>query len=547
MKSISTILVIVLLIIIIVGIVALSYTFFTSLFTTTTGAAQNTTIHQVEQLKTQVRIISMNINDVAVRNTGLNDLTELDVMVNGELADYALEPPVIEPNEVGIVKILDFIEEDDKIEMTTGLGTVSIEAPDPCEEAVLCLNFDDGIGKTAEDSSTYNNDGTFYGETFNDGTINGATRVDGKYGKGLKFDGDDDYINVNDDSSLNFGIGDFTLATWIKTTMDATTGYETIVGKVGPSPYDFYLLLLNSNERIRFGVNDGTNFTYIYGTTNVSDGKWHHVAAVRRTATGKLEIYVDGQLDGTPGADTFGDIDTSGGNLEIGRDRGIVNRYFDGIIDEVRIYSHSLTQEEIQTEMQSSMPIIRTVASYSFEETGQYVNDTHIWVKGKSGSALSFDGIDDYVNISDSSSLDISGGITIEFWTYKMGGLGSYNGTISKGNYQNAYSVIYKFDWMPEGPPYATYLRFYLENTTGETVNLKAYEGNLSGWMHYVFTYDGQKMRVYVNGNKTNEVEHTGPIRTNNQPLEIGRIYLSFYRYIKSTIDEIRIYKKAIY
>ena len=51
----------------------------------------------------------------------------------------------------------------------------------------------------------------------NDGTIDGAPKtVEGKLGEGLEFNGKNDYVEVKDNPSLNFGKGDFTMSVWVK-------------------------------------------------------------------------------------------------------------------------------------------------------------------------------------------------------------------------------------------------------------------------------------------------------------------------------------------
>ena len=82
---------------------------------------------------------------------------------------------------------------------------------------------------------------------------------------------------------------------------------------------------------------------------------------------------------------------------------GSLDRTFNGIIDEVRIYDRRLLVSEIQLDMSNSLPVERPMAAWSFEEqdSARYVNDTSIWVDGYYGSALSFDCNNDVVNITD--------------------------------------------------------------------------------------------------------------------------------------------------
>jgi len=79
-------------------------------------------------------------------------------------------------------------------------------------------------------------------------------------------------------------------------------------------------------------------------TTLVNDNQYHHVAAVLDPTENVIRIYVDGVLEGTGTPGAF-NADSSG-PLRIGNQE--TTRYFDGIIDEVRIYNRALSSDEIK-------------------------------------------------------------------------------------------------------------------------------------------------------------------------------------------------------
>lgn len=102
---------------------------------------------------------------------------------------------------------------------------------------------------------------------------------------------------------------------------------------------------LNGDGTVRVEVNGG----YIYGTTVIDDGEWHHIACTfSGTDVQQVKLYVDGNLE-TTGASLSEPVltnTTNGINLRVSR--GTNNRYFDGIIDDVRVWDTELTQAEIQ-------------------------------------------------------------------------------------------------------------------------------------------------------------------------------------------------------
>ena len=113
-----------------------------------------------------------------------------------------------------------------------------------------------------------------------------------------------------------------------------------------------WVFRLNGDGTIRVEVNGG----FKYGTTQVNDGNWHHVACTfNGTNVTDVLFYVDGQLESTGGSQsTAVNTDTTDGiNLRVSR--GVNNRYFDGVIDEVRLWSSALSASEIQNWMYKSI------------------------------------------------------------------------------------------------------------------------------------------------------------------------------------------------
>jgi subtilisin family serine protease len=214
---------------------------------------------------------------------------------------------------------------------------------EPEPDLVSWWRFDEGQGSIAYDSVGYN-DGTIYGATWTTGQIDGA----------LEFDGVDDYVDVGDpvDGSLDFEAADsFSISAWIKTNTDSPVVEKRRCGGIGGVFYEGYVLLLLNQKQV-FAIEDtsGAN-AQILGNAVVADNQWHHVVAVRDTVEDKLYLYADGSSDATPVTDaTTGTLDTSR-SFRIGyRDStaspGYV--YFEGKMDDVRIYKSALSAEEIQ-------------------------------------------------------------------------------------------------------------------------------------------------------------------------------------------------------
>ncbi len=173
-----------------------------------------------------------------------------------------------------------------------------------------------------------------------DGTVNGATLSTDRFGgatSAYSFDGVDDYIDVADDPSLNFGTGDFSISVW------ARTGSSNAMRIVAKSDHDqdngYQLGITNSAVFYLLDIGPGND-----SGDPVNDDAWHHIVGVREG--NDLRLYVDGELaDAVSGVASY-DVSTSL-SLKIGRRDGAQPTYFEGSIDDIRIYDRAITAPEV--------------------------------------------------------------------------------------------------------------------------------------------------------------------------------------------------------
>jgi parallel beta-helix repeat protein len=416
-------------------------------------------------------------------------------------------------------------------------------------DSVLNLNFNEATGTIAHDSSVYGNDGTYYGETFNDGTsYSGSTPTDihnasGVYGKALSFDGSNDYVNVSDSSSLS--VSNITITAWIYPLSFGGANLGRIVDKY--QSYEFYVANdTGGPEALRLAIFNSTGWGSCDSNSHsISLNARQHVTV---TYDGKtIRFYVNGTLQGSCSAPVLGPLRVSSSNLYIGYNSTKYDantRAFNGTIDEVRIWNRTLSQAEIQAEMNSFLPVKRPIASYSFEEPNgaTYVNDTHIWVNGTYGSALSFDGSNDYVLINNNLNTPyITGSAWIKIPSYK-----AWQDIIAK--YFSAASDTGSWYFEFNGTGNGVYACFNISGSFDSCVDSVS-AIPLNTWTHVAFVMNGTHSMIYINGNLDN-IEDTanGIVNDFPYPIVIGAASdgSNYGNYFNGTIDEVRIWNRTL-
>ena len=176
---------------------------------------------------------------------------------------------------------------------------------------------------------------------------------------------------------------------------------------------------------------------------------------------------------------------------------------------------------------------------------GDLVNDTSgngntgtisgdpVWQSGVNGySALDFDGVDDYVEVADSDTLDITDAITVEAWVSLKGG----SQTMIRKNGND-----WLLEWVGTMPQWGVLTSdgWYLLNGSGDYASL-----NLNQWYHIIGTYNGVESKIYIDGQEAaTPISCSGTIITSDSFLRIGNWAGEIFN---GFIDEVRIYSEAL-
>ncbi|NCC22878.1 MAG: hypothetical protein EOM26_10525 [Alphaproteobacteria bacterium] len=254
--------------------------------------------------------------------------------------------------------------------------------------------FDETTGTVASDSSGNVNDGALNG---------GPGRVTGFAGGALQFDGTDDYVDIA--AGPNIAGNSFTISAWIK--LDSSGMEQTILshGSAGPG------------TALLFGIDDTGHLFASFGGARLTGpgvfgtGTWYNVALSYDSAANERTLYVNGTQ--TASDDPGGDF-TGTGLLQIGRNALGAPNFFDGTIDDLRIFDQILSDDLLdaiataETDADSAAESIAASANFQSligSETGNVMDDN-----GMIGTSFRGGGGNDTILISNMEFGDIDGG-----------------------------------------------------------------------------------------------------------------------------------------
>jgi hypothetical protein len=225
--------------------------------------------------------------------------------------------------------------------------------PAPTDHLAAAYAFDESGGTAAADSS--GNDNT--------ATLHGASFAAGMHGNGLAFDGAGDYAEAPNSASLDIGGTGLTIAFWVKVNSTSSGVDYVIVGKpwnATTMTYPFYQYGVEYsnavNKTLDFFFGDAS--AGLHGPYRMSPmpGVWTHCAFTYDGST------VKGYLDGVErmSASDGSALVPRGHSLRFGVD-GAYQQFFDGALDDLRIYNRALSPGEVQSVMQTpvrGIPIV---------------------------------------------------------------------------------------------------------------------------------------------------------------------------------------------
>lgn len=427
---------------------------------------------------------------------------------------------------------------------------------DVCSPPVGEWKFEEGSGVTANDTSGNGNNGTLTG---------GPAWTSGKSGKALKFDGSDDYVV----GASNLGISGnaaLTMCAWIKWTGSSwSSGYPSFMGNnsTGTTNQGLSFTVQSGRPAIDFWVNRWR------ATDALKVNTWYYVCGTKSpgviSATSKIYVngvLVAGAVEGTDTTPNIADAAPVVGRLD-------ATRWFQGIVDDVKIYNYARTASQIAWDYNRGAPVgywkMDECQGGTVHDSSGFGNDGLIYpggggtqtatgtcavagtmwgagASGKRNASLSFDGTDDYVNVNSIAS-SLSNSFSFSAWLYTTGGSGAdvKNAVTSQvASYSNYWATMgtYRDKW-----------NFALYDGTNNPISYSVNNFKLNTWTHVVGVRDvvADKLYIYING----VLQGTGTVDTTTSvpayaAFIIGAQTTQSNRYFPGQVDDVQVFNYAL-
>jgi M6 family metalloprotease-like protein len=192
----------------------------------------------------------------------------------------------------------------------------------------------DLVARYALDGSANDSAGSNHGTEFGNPTYEA-----GVFNQAISLDGSGDYVNCGNASVFDI-TNKITVSAWVNINT-VTADWMTAIAK-GDSAWRLSTFV--NQRRFHFAVTGGPGWDGADGSTEVPAGEWHHVCSTYDGGT--IRLYLDGVLDGSKSY--TGGITTNTYNVLIGENEESWGRYWDGLLDDVRIYNEALSAGDVE-------------------------------------------------------------------------------------------------------------------------------------------------------------------------------------------------------
>jgi len=321
---------------------------FTVIMPTLNRAQAQATINEATQ---NMRLLDTTIRQVASEGSGA--LRSLVLKTN--------DGSFVVINDTGVEYIFDTdynaipagsIIREGNMKTTTGFSALGL---------VGYWKFDQGGGTVANDTSGKKFDGTL---------TNGPIWVSGKYGNAVKFDGINDYIKLPDNMNMLQNVKGTTIDLWVNANSTASSvGLVQIskgsVAATGTSRAG--MEIISGTGLIVIARSSDSETSKTLGTSNFLANTWSHAVGVIDYARNTLTIYVNGTkiISSSVSFSQPMTANTVSRNSAFGAADDASDSFFNGTMDEIKIYNRALTDQEVSDSF--NMPAKRFRISLDYD------------------------------------------------------------------------------------------------------------------------------------------------------------------------------------
>jgi hypothetical protein len=332
----------------------------------------------------------------------------------------------------------------------------------------------------------------------NDGDLTGLWSP-GKNGGAAEFDGTNDNVIVDRTTTLE--PSQITIEAWFKSPGHATNFTRFISHGSSTGGYELILFPDSAGGYLEFNLGINTTEHDVGSNADLTDNRWHHVAATYDGTT--MYVYIDGVRQTDTDA-TTGSINNynTGNNLRFGEDETGGNDYT-GLLDEVKIYNYARTQAQISYDYNRGMPLAYWKLNENVSGNAQTLNDSSgSGITATTDDGANNTGMDCTVEAKYSKGCDLDG--TDDFLSVSSPNLPTRDFTISVWFNKDSTVVTDTLFNAPETNG-GNEIRIVADsvvryNIDGGTTVAGTKTFTAGTWNHAVLTRLGSDVSLYVNG-----------------------------------------------
>ena len=380
----------------------------------------------------------------------------------------------------------------------------------------------------------------------NHGTVNGAKLTSDRFNKNnsaFYFNGVADYIELANKIDVS-QYDEWSAAAWVL--------HEEIDG-VKIAILSGYSLQIQQTS-MRIASYDGASYKFSEGS--IETGKWQHVAITVNKTSGKIYFYINGQPSGSSDYDGSYEALTRINKIGTFNTAAPSNFLFKGKLDDIHIYSRSLSGEEVSELYESErVPSIDDYIGYwpfdgNADDIGPNglngtINGTVEPTEDQSltgDKALEFDGNGGYISVPDHDVLDLTSKFSFSAWMNITDDSTHHPIVVKATNETGYYLVVNYHDGM--------FFRVW-NGEDYETALLTYYNDYYGSWHQITVTYDSGEITLYIDGKPiSSHIFESGlAAAVNDHELYIGKSTTGYWgggNTLNGKLNGLKIYSRAL-